>query len=240
MLHTELNERSDKLLISNSELEQFAYIASHDLQEPLRMITSFLGQIEKRYGEALDERGKQYIYFAVDGAKRMRQIILDLLEYSRVGRASGNIENIDLNELIAEIKILYRKQIDENHAEIKFGNLPMLRGFTSPLRQVFLNLISNALKYQPGGQKAILNIEAAESENYWQFCVSDNGIGIEAEYFDKIFIIFQRLHSREEYSGTGMGLAITRKIVESFGGKIWLESEEGKGTSFYFTSPKIM
>jgi PAS domain S-box-containing protein len=240
MLHTELKERSDKLLISNSELEKFAYIASHDLQEPLRMITSFLGQIEKRYGEALDERGKQYIYFAVDGAKRMRQIILDLLEYSRVGRAAGNIENIDLNELIAEIKILYRKKIDENHAEIKFENLPTLRGFTSPLRQVFLNLISNALKYQPRGQKAILNIQASESETYWQFCVSDNGIGIEAEYFDKIFIIFQRLHSREEYSGTGMGLAITRKIVESFGGKIWLESEEGKGTSFYFTITKIV
>lgn len=240
MLHTELKERSEKLAISNSELEQFAYIASHDLQEPLRMITSFLGQIEKRYGEALDERGKQYIYFAVDGAKRMRQIILDLLEYSRVGRAAGNIENIDLNELIAEIKVLYRKKIDENYAEIKFENLPIIKGFISPLRQVFLNLISNALKYQPEGQKAIININAVELENDWQFCVSDNGIGIEAEYFDKIFIIFQRLHSREEYSGTGMGLAITRKIIESFGGKIWLESEEGNGTSFYFIIPKII
>ena len=240
MLHTELKARSEKLVTSNSELEQFAYIASHDLQEPLRMITSFLGQIEKRYSEVLDERGKQYIYFAVDGAKRMRQIILDLLEYSRVGRAAGNIGDINLNELIEEIKILYRKKIDENHAQINFENLPVITGFKSPLRQVFLNLISNALKYQPQGQPAIININASESENDWQFCVSDNGIGIEAEYFDKIFIIFQRLHSREEYSGTGMGLAITRKIIESFGGKIWLASEEGKGTSFYFTIPKML
>ena len=132
-----------------------------------------------------------------------------------------------------------RKKIDENHSQIKFKNLPVITGFKSPLRQVFLNLVSNALKYQPQGQRAIIKINAAESEKDWQFSVSDNGIGIEAEYFDKIFIIFQRLHSREEYSGTGMGLAITRKIIESFGGKIWLESEEGKGTSFYFTIPKI-
>ena len=231
----QLQKHVKELAVSNEELEQFAYVASHDLQEPLRMVTGFLTQLEKKYGTVLDEKGKKYIDFAVDGAKRMRQIILDLLEYSRAGRMLDNRENIDLNELIREIQILYRKKIEEKKAIIAFDALPLIYGYNSPLRQVFQNLISNALKYCKDDIPARINVIAEELEHHWKFAVTDNGIGIAQEYFDRIFIIFQRLHNKDEYSGTGMGLAITKKIIESMGGKIWLSSEEGKGTTFYFT-----
>ena len=236
---TELNKALEKhakeLAVSNAELEQFAYVASHDLQEPLRMVTGFLTQIERKYGETLDAKGKQYIHFAVDGAKRMRQIILDLLEFSRIGRTDEHAEEVDLNIVVNEIIILYRKQIDEKKAKITFSNLPLLNTHKTPVRQVFQNLISNGLKYQKPGNAPLIEIEYAELPRHYHFSVHDNGIGIDAEYFDTIFIIFQRLHNKEEYSGTGMGLAVTKKIVESLGGKIWLESEQGKGSTFHFT-----
>jgi len=234
----QLQKHVKELAISNEELEQFAYVASHDLQEPLRMVTSFLTQLDKKYGTVLDEKGKKYIEFAVDGAKRMRQIILDLLEYSRAGRTMDSMENIDLNELIQEIQTLNMKKIEERKAVIIFDELPQIYGHSSPLRQVFQNLISNALKYSKDDIPAKINIIAEELKQHWQFAVTDNGIGIEQEYFDKIFIIFQRLHNKDEYSGTGMGLAITKKIIENLGGKIWLSSEEGKGSTFYFTIMK--
>jgi len=236
---TELNESLQKhakeLSISNAELEQFAYVASHDLQEPLRMVTGFLTQIERKYDKILDDKGKQYIHFAVDGAKRMRQIILDLLEFSRVGQMHDNPEEVNVNNLINDILPLYRKQIEEKKARVEFDRLPTIQTYKVPIRQVFQNLISNSLKYQKSGKSALINISCDETEEYWKFSVSDNGIGIDPEYFGKIFIIFQRLHNKDEYSGTGMGLAVTKKIIENLGGKIWVESEEGKGSTFYFT-----
>lgn len=236
---TELNQnlrtQTKELAISNAELEQFAYVASHDLQEPLRMVTSFLTQIEKKYAAIIDDKGKQYIHFAVDGAKRMRQIILDLLEFSRVGRAEESVESVDLNVIVNDIIVLYRKKIEDKKATIMVEKLPVIRTSVVPLRQVFQNLISNALKYHKAGKAPLLNISFMDNSKYWQFAVKDNGIGIDPEYFDKIFIIFQRLHNKDEYSGTGMGLAVTKKIIENLGGKIWVESEEGEGTTFYFT-----
>jgi len=237
-LHLDLESNLKTLAISNSELEQFAYVASHDLQEPLRMVTSFMTLLEKRYGDSLDDKAKKYIFYAVDGAKRMRQIILDLLDFSRVGKAEERLVLVDLNDLITEITSLYRKMIEEKNAKIQFDDLPVLNTFKAPLRQIFQNLISNGLKYQPESQIPKLYISYKETRAHWQFAVRDNGIGIDQQYFDKIFIIFQRLHNKNEYSGTGMGLAITKKIVENLGGNIWVESEEGKGSTFYFTISK--
>ncbi|GAB2976470.1 hypothetical protein GCM10027049_09160 [Mucilaginibacter puniceus] len=236
---TELNQslqaQTKELAISNAELEQFAYVASHDLQEPLRMVTSFLTQIERKYAAIIDDKGKQYIHFAVDGAKRMRQIILDLLEFSRVGRAEESVESVDLNTLVNDIIVLYKKKIGEKKAVMMVEKLPVIRTSAVQIRQVFQNLISNALKYHKPGHSPRLNISFMADGKHWQFAVKDNGIGIDPEYFDRIFIIFQRLHNKDEYSGTGMGLAVTKKIVENLGGKIWVESEEGKGSTFYFT-----
>jgi len=237
-LHNELEKHLKVLAVSNAELEQFAYVASHDLQEPLRMVTGFLTLLDKKYGDTLDEKARVYIGFAVDGAKRMRQIILDLLDFSRVGKTEEKLEVIDLNEVVSEILTLYQKTIKEKRAKIEFPEMPVINAFRSPLRQVFQNLISNGLKYQPKGQNPLIRITSEECESYWQFSVKDNGIGIDQQYLEKIFIIFQRLHNRDEFSGTGMGLAITRKIVENLGGKIWVESEEGKGSTFYFSIAK--
>ncbi|MBC7522912.1 MAG: histidine kinase, partial [Flavobacterium sp.] len=227
-----------KLAISNEELEQFAYVASHDLQEPLRMITGFLTQLEKRYDKILDEKGKQYIYFAVDGARRMRQIILDILELSRVGKNKNKLEELNLNDIITEIKILYGRQIEEKKAIINHTHLPTLLTFATPFKQIFQNLISNFLKYSNQEIAPIINISFKETASEWKFIIKDNGIGIDKEYFEKIFIIFQRLHNKDDYSGTGIGLAITKKIIENLGGKIWVESKLGAGSTFYFTIPK--
>lgn len=236
-----LKKINRELALSNSELEQFAFVASHDLQEPLRMITSFLAQIEKKYQDILDEKGKKYIYFARDGAKRMRHIILDLLEFSRVGRSDEDKENVDVGSLLEEIMTLNHKVIKEKGALIKWdeGNFPVVYTFKSPLRLVFQNLIGNGLKYQNDGTVPRINITFDESdETEWHFIVSDNGIGIEREYFEKIFVIFQRLHYKNEFSGTGVGLAICKKIIENLGGKIWVVSEFGKGSDFHFSLPK--
>lgn len=234
----QLQKHAKELAVSNEELEQFAYVASHDLQEPLRMVTSFLTQLENKYGNVLDEKGKKYIDFAVDGAKRMRQIILDLLDYSRAGRTMDDMENIDLNELLQEIQILFSKEIKDRQATVFINELPILIGYSSPLRQVFRNLIGNALKYSKAGISPSIKISADELTHHWKFSITDNGIGIDKEYFDRIFVIFQRLHNKDEYSGTGIGLAITKKIIENMGGKIWLSSEVGKGSAFYFTIQK--
>jgi PAS domain S-box-containing protein len=238
-LNKELEKHVQQLLVSNAELEQFAYIASHDLQEPLRMVTSFLTQIERKYSNIIDEKGKKYIYFAVDGAKRMRQIILDLLEFSRIGKAEDKVETVDLNELMNETLTLYSQKIKEKNAAISFQHLPAIKASRSSMRQVFQNLVSNCLKYSNNtGLTPEIKITAVTVGQDWQFAVSDNGIGIDPTYFDKIFIIFQRLHNKDEYSGTGIGLAVTKKIIENLGGKIWVESEEGKGSTFYFTINK--
>jgi light-regulated signal transduction histidine kinase (bacteriophytochrome) len=232
-----LTEALQTVKKTNSELEQFAYVASHDLQEPLRMVTSFLTQLDKKYAEKLDERAKEYIHFAVDGAKRMRQIILDLLEFSRVGKQNEQKKEIDINDIVSEIQLLHHEQINELNGVIKTKNLPVIFGHRTPIRQVFQNIIGNALKYHREGVAPEIEIEAIPLKDRWQFKISDNGLGIENEYFDKIFEIFQRLHNKEEYSGTGIGLAITKKIIENMGGKIWVSSVYEKGSNFYFTIP---
>lgn len=238
MNEEKLKKINKELALSNSELEQFAFVASHDLQEPLRMITSFLSQLEKKYDHLLDDKGKKYIHFATDGAKRMRNIILDLLEFSRVGRTEEDKERVDLNDLLEEVVGLNRKIIQEKKAQITWDmELPKLYTFKSPLRLLFQNLINNALKYQLEGAVPTLTIKYEETKAGLQFVVADNGIGIESAYYDKIFTIFQRLHGKEEYSGTGVGLAICKKIVENFDGRIWVQSQPGKGSKFYFTLP---
>jgi PAS domain S-box-containing protein len=237
-LNTELEKRAEELIKSNNDLEQFAYVASHDLQEPLRMVTSFLTQIEKKYNDLLDEKGKQYIFFAVDGATRMRRIILDLLEFSRVGQIDLNVETIDMNELVQEVIQLNQTIIEEKNAQVSWSDLPEIRFPRTAIQQVIQNLFNNALKYQPPGQLPKIVIKGTELTNHWQFSVSDNGIGIDSKFFDKIFVLFKRLHGRESYSGTGLGLAICKRIVESHKGKIWVDSIPGKGSTFYFTIPK--
>jgi len=222
---------------SNAELEQFAYVASHDLQEPLRMVTNLLSQLEKKYAPQLDDKAKEYIHYAVDGAKRMRQIILDLLEYSRVDKIDYSRTSVDTKELVRDIIILFSNQIEELQATVTFSDLPIIVGSRAPLRHLFQNLISNALKYQRPGIPPEVNITCRQLSNAWEFTVSDNGIGIDPQFFEKIFEIFQRLHNRDEYSGTGIGLAIAKRIIVRMGGKIWLESTPGKGSTFHFSIP---
>lgn len=234
-LNEQLDKKAHKLAISNAELEQFAYVASHDLQEPLRMVSSFLTQLEKKYGDILDDKGRQYIYFAVDGAKRMRQIILDLLEFSRIGKLEGNMVEVNVNELIKEIILLSKNHIEETGAIINFDNLPSLSCTKTHLRQIFQNLISNAIKYHKENEPPVITISAEKRPGHWLFSVNDNGIGIEPVYFNRVFTIFQRLHGKDEYSGTGIGLAIVKKIVERMEGEIWIESEPAKGSTFFFT-----
>jgi two-component system sensor histidine kinase/response regulator len=235
LLNKDLEQKAKELAFSNTGLEQFAYVASHDMQEPLRTITSFLKQLERKYSQIIDDKGKQYIHYAVDGAERMRQIIFDLLEFSRVGRTEDKLEEVDICEIVTEITGLYAEQIKQQQAKIEFGNLPKLQTFKTPLRQVFQNLIANGLKYQKKGEKPLINISCEETEMHWLFSVKDNGIGIKADDLDQIFIIFKRLHNREEYAGNGIGLAVTKKIIENIGGEIWVESTEGTGSTFYLT-----
>ncbi|MFZ6051219.1 PAS domain S-box protein [Halocola ammonii] len=237
-LNASLKKQARELRLSNVELEQFAYVASHDLQEPLRMVTSFLSQLEKRYSDKLDEKAQKYIFFAVDGAKRMREIILDLLDFSRVGHYDAPPTKVDIAELIDEVKALHRKSIEEKRAKVVMTTqMPEVLGQRSPLLQVFQNLISNSLKYSRENVPPKIEISAEKSGNEWIFQLKDNGIGISEESYEDIFVIFQRLHAKGEFEGTGMGLAIVKKIIESFDGRIWLESEEGKGTTFFFTIP---
>lgn len=237
-LNESLQVQAAELKMSNSELEHFAYVASHDLQEPLRMITSFLTQLEKKYAGVLDDKAKQYIYFATDGAKRMRQLILDLLEYSRVGRSEDDLEDVNFNTLTEEVLALFRRNIEETNATVRFKDLPTMHISKTPLRQVFQNLVGNALKYHKPGVPPAVEITCTETRPAFEFIISDNGIGIDPKFFDQIFIIFKRLHNRDEYKGTGMGLAITKKIIEHIGGRIWVASKEGEGSAFHFTIPK--
>lgn len=237
-LNDELKKQTEELEASNAELEQFAYVASHDLQEPLRMVSSFLTQLDKKYSGQLDEKANQYIHFAVDGSMRMRQIILDLLNYSRLNRDKNDREPTDLNKILDDVQSLERSAIEESGAIIEIESLPTLHINPGAIKQVFQNLIGNAIKYQVPNNTPKINVTVEESDTQWKFCVQDNGIGISPEYKETIFQIFQRLHTRDQYSGTGIGLAICKKIIERHDGEIWVESEEGKGSTFCFTLPK--
>ena len=233
-LNTDLAKRAGELAASNGELERFAYIASHDLQEPLRMVSSFLQLLQKRYGGQLDSKADQYIHYAVDGAERMKALIMDLLEYSRVGTGKESFNWIDTSIVLREVGDIFREKIIEARARIDIGEMPRVLGDKVQLTQLFQNLLSNALKYH-SDEVPVIRISAREEPGYWEFSIADNGIGIDPQFFDKIFIIFQRLHNKSDYSGTGIGLAICKKIVERHGGRIWVESTPEKGTTFYFT-----
>lgn len=237
-LNQELEDRAKELAASNEELEQFAYVASHDLQEPLRMVSSFLTQLDKKYSDQLDEKANQYIHFAVDGAQRMRQIILDLLDYSRLNQDKNIREKVDLNKAISEVISLERSHIEEKEAQVNAQDLPTVMANPAAIKQVFKNLLNNALKYQKQGTKPEIEIGAEELETHWKFTFKDNGIGIAPDFHDNIFQIFQRLHTRDQYSGTGIGLAISKKIIERHGGEIWVESQVDGGSTFYFTINK--
>jgi PAS domain S-box-containing protein len=235
-IQTELDNKTKELARSNTELEQFAYIASHDLQEPLRMVTSYLQLLESRYKDKLDQDAKDFISFAVDGSNRMRSLIHSLLEYSRINRVKA-FEIIDVNLLLKEVLENLSTSIKENKATIKIEDLPKINGDPILINQLFQNLIQNAIKFR-NTRNPQIDISCKEEKDEYLFSVKDNGIGIQKEYIDKIFIIFKRLHSKGEYPGTGMGLAICKKIVERHGGKIWVESDFGKGSTFYFTIKK--
>ena len=232
-IEKELNNKSEELIRSNAELEQFAYVASHDLQEPLRMITSYLQLLEKRYKDKLDQDAHEFINYAVDGAYRMQTLIYSLLEYSRINRVKP-FEYMDLQDTLNEVLQDLAVAITESNAKIEYGALPVIFGDKVLIGQLFLNLISNALKFKSERPVEIF-ITGKRQGNKFLFSVKDNGIGIKKEHNQKIFTIFQRLHSKDKYPGTGIGLAICKKIVERHEGKIWIESEVGVGTTFYFT-----
>ena len=237
-LNIKLKQQADDLAASNAELEQFAFVASHDLQEPLRMVTSFLTQLEKKYGDELDEKAKRYIWFATDGARRMSQIILDLLNYSRIGRVDINPVQVDLNEVMEAVMRDFKKTVEEKDAEVNWDVLPEIVADRSTIHSLMSNLVSNAIKYHTNENRPVVNISSEETDFSWRISVLDNGIGISPEYSDEIFHIFKRLHTIDEYPGTGIGLSVCRKIVENHDGKIWLESSQSKGSTFTYEIPK--
>jgi signal transduction histidine kinase len=223
---------------SNVELEQFAYVASHDLQEPLRKVTSFVQLLGQRYEGQLDERADQYIEFAVDGARRMQGLINDLLAFSRVGRGSEELEDVDLGSSLSGALANLKTVTDESDAEIGVGPLPVVKGNPSLLGSLWQNLVGNALKFR-SEERPQVTIDAVRSDREWVVSVTDNGIGVEPRFADKIFVIFQRLHSRDAYDGSGIGLALCKKIVEFHGGRIWLDQSHQGGTRICFTLPVL-
>jgi len=239
ILAEEIQQReklTEDLLRSNQELEQFAYIASHDLQEPLRTITSYTQLLDRRYSSNFDEKGHKYMNYVVDGANRMQQLITDLLAYSRVGRHDLERQTVNSATALAEVVQLLQTTITEAKAEITHDELPVIQFDPGQFRQLLQNLIGNAVKYH-GEEPPKIHIAALRQENAWQFAIRDNGIGIDPQYAERIFVVFQRLHTRREYAGTGIGLAVCKKIVDRHGGKIWVESQPNQGSTFYFTVP---
>jgi PAS domain S-box-containing protein len=234
----ELKQAIAALKRSNRELEQFAYVASHDLQEPLRMVSSFTQLLAKRYQGKLDKDADEFIAYVVAGAKRMQALINDLLTYSRVDTRGKSFEPIDSEAVFDQAIANLRVAIEEGEAVITHDPLPSLIADDSQIVQLFQNLLGNAIKFH-GKEPPRIHVSAKQEGNEWVFSFRDNGIGIAPEYFDRIFVIFQRLHGREEYPGTGTGLAICKKIVERHGGRIWVESEPSKGSTFYFAIPAI-
>ncbi len=233
----ELREKTEALARSNADLEQFAYVASHDLQEPLRMVSSYVQLFEKRYAGQVDAQADKYIRYAVEGAKRMQSLIGGLLEYSRVGRLDEPFGTVDTNAALDQALSNLRSAIEESRASVTRGPLPTVTGNAGRLAQVFQNLIGNAIKFRHPDQ-ATVHVSAVPQGRDWQFAIRDNGIGIDPQYLDRIFIIFQRLHTRAEYPGTGIGLSICKKVIERHGGRIWVESRVGAGATFYFTLPR--
>ncbi|MER6240917.1 ATP-binding protein [Streptomyces clavifer] len=237
---TLLAEQTGELRRSNSELEQFAYVASHDLQEPLRKVASFCQLLEKRYGTELDARGKQYIDFAVDGAKRMQVLINDLLTFSRVGRVHESWKPVDLDRSLDRALANLALIVEESGTTVvRADPLPELLGDATSLAMVWQNLIGNAVKFRRPDVPCRITVGCVREGEEWHLTVADNGIGIAPEFADKVFVIFQRLHARDEYEGTGIGLALCRKIIEFHGGRIWLDPGPAEGTLIHFTLPVV-
>jgi len=222
---------------SNIELQLFAYVASHDLQEPLRMITAYLGLLERKFGNELNPQAKGYLKTAMSGAERMGQLIGDLLEYSRVGAEKRQFVQVDLAKVAQIVRNDLRVAINESNAMVEISDLPTVWADAIQIEQVLQNLISNAIKFH-GNDQLKVEVFARHGTGEWTIVIKDNGIGIDPAYFDNLFKMFHRLHTNQEYIGTGMGLAISKKIVEGHGGRIWVESELGKGSTFYFTIPE--
>ncbi len=237
-----LLEYNRKLMQSNEELKRFAHIASHDLQEPLRMVHSYVQLLDSRYKEAFDDTAREFMSYVVEGAQRMSDLIKGLLDYSRLDREDAEFESVDTLDIVEIVENSLRYSIKENNAKIKVESaLPTLKVNHNQFIQLFQNLVSNAIKYRNEDIPPSIKIKAKENRNNWEFCIRDNGIGINENYHQKIFVIFQRLHGKKsKYQGTGIGLAICKRIVENHQGKIWVNSTEGDGTEFHFTISKTL
>jgi signal transduction histidine kinase len=235
---TDRKRIEEEMKRSHDELQQFAYVAAHDLQEPLRTVVSYLDLLNERYHDKLDQKGEKYITNAVSGAKRMQTLISDLLSYSRVATKSQSMTPVDCGQLLVSILEDLRATVSGSQATIECGDLPVVIADQAQLSHVFQNLISNAIKYRSG--PPIIKIAATRVDSDWLFTVHDNGIGFEMQYAERIFLIFQRLHGRTEYEGTGIGLAICRRIIARHGGRIWAESIPEKGSTFSFTIPALI
>lgn len=233
----EREEAIKALKRSNEDLKQFAYVASHDLQEPLRMVASYTQLLAERYDGQLDEKAHKFIHYAVDGAARMQTLIRDLLAFSRVETRAKGFKPVDCHRILGIAIANLKTVIDETGTLVTTGDLPNVRADESQLTQVFQNLISNGIKFREASTTPRIRVSAERTEDRWRFAVQDNGIGIDSRYTERVFAIFQRLHTRHEYPGTGIGLAICKRIVQRHGGRIWFESSPGKGTTFYFTLP---
>jgi light-regulated signal transduction histidine kinase (bacteriophytochrome) len=233
-LNIQLEQRSNDLEKNIQELEKFAYVASHDLQEPLRTITSYIQLLQKKFKGELDGEAMEFMEFIVGGSRRMKTLINDLLEYSRVNRIETSLELVDFNFVMKEVFQNLNNSIKNSKAVIEVGSLPTIRSRRIQMIQLFQNLIGNSIKFR-SERDPVIKISAEKKEGFYLFAIEDNGIGIKKEYSTKIFEIFQRLHSMQHYPGTGIGLAICMKIVQKLGGEIWCESEPGKGAIFYFT-----
>jgi len=232
----DLARKVDELARSNADLEQFAYVASHDLQEPLRMVTAYTQLLGERYRGQLDENADKFIGYASEGAQRMQILIQDLLAFSRIGRNSASSGSVDCNAMMAEVLLGLAPAIQESGATVTHAELPAVWADRTQVAQIFQNLIGNAIKFR-GKELPVIYMSAEKADQRWLFSVCDNGIGIAPEYAQNIFVVFQRLHARSEYPGNGIGLAICKKIVERYGGKIWVEPQSGVGSTFKFTMP---
>jgi len=235
---SDLAKAVNELEKSNKELEEFAYVASHDLQEPLRMVSSYTQLLERRYKDKLDQDANDFIQYAVDGANRMQRLINDLLEYSRVSSQGKQFTRIDASQVLGQAVSNLQHLIADNLALVTNMDLPVLNIDETQIVRVFQNLIENAIKYKKKTELPKIHISCKKKNNMYEFSVADNGLGIEMQYHDRIFIIFQRLHTKNEYPGTGIGLSVSKRIIERHGGTIWFESKKGEGTTFYFTIPE--